>query len=62
LAEAVFKLTKARSQQGQATTTDVIIAERDQTRARGGLVNARGDVDVAWLKLQKAVGDVPTPR
>lgn len=62
LAEEVFKLTKARFQQGQATTTDVITAERDQTRARGGLVNARGDVDVAWLKYQKAVGELPDIR
>lgn len=62
LAEEVFKLTKARFQQGQATTTDVITAERDQTRARGGLVNARGDVDIAWLKYQKATGDVPEPK
>jgi outer membrane protein TolC len=59
LAEEVFKLTKARFQQGQATTTDVISAERDQTRARGGLVNARGDVDIAWLKYQKSTGVSP---
>jgi OMF family outer membrane factor len=59
LAEEVYRLTKARFQNGQATSNDVIAAERDQTRARGGLVNVRGDIDLAWLKLQRALGEKP---
>jgi outer membrane protein TolC len=59
LAEEVYRLTKARFQNGQATSNDVIAAERDQTRARGGLVNVRGDIDLAWLKLQRSMGDKP---
>jgi OMF family outer membrane factor len=62
LAEEVYRLTQVRFQQGQATTTDVIAAERDQTRARGGLVNARGEVDVAWLRYQKAIGESPAAK
>lgn len=59
LAEEVYRLTKARFQNGQATSNDVIAAERDQTRARGGLVNVRGDIDLAWLKLQRSMGEKP---
>lgn len=59
LAEEVYRLTQARFQSGQATSSDVIAAEREQTRARGGLINVRGDLDVSWLKLKRALGQEP---
>ena len=59
LAEEVFRLTQVRFQSGQATSNDVIVAERDQTRARGGLVSIRADLDLAWLKFQRAIGEKP---
>jgi|GEM_PF-2982963 len=59
LAEEVYRLQKARFEAGQSTTTDVLGAERDQTQARGQLVNVRGDLDFAWLKFQRALGDRP---
>lgn len=61
-AEEVHRLTNIRFLNGQASTTDVITAERDQTRARGGLANSRGDVDLAWLKFQKTIGQLPSPQ
>ena len=61
-AEEVYRLTQVKFVNGSATATDLVTAERDQTRARAGLVNARGDVDLAWIKLQKAEGIQPTSR
>jgi outer membrane protein len=59
LAEEVYRLTKVRFQNGQATSTDVVASERDQTRAQSVLVNARGDMDLAWIRYQKALGESP---
>lgn len=55
-AEEVYRATELKFQNGLATTTDLINAERDQTRARGQLAMALGDLDFAWLKLKKAAG------
>ena len=60
LSEEVYRLTKVRFQNGQATSTDVILSERDQTRAKSGLVGARGDLDLAWLRYQKSIGKKPS--
>lgn len=62
LSEEVFRLMDIRFKGGQVSTTDVIQAERDQTRARGNLVTARGNVDLAWLKFLQAMGRKPTIR
>ncbi len=61
LAEEVYRLTQARFTNAQASPTDLISAERDQARARGGLVNARAEVDLAWFRLQRNMGLEPTP-
>lgn len=60
LAEEVFRLTELRFKGGQASTSDMIQVERDQTRARGNLVTSRADVDLAWLKYLQAMGRKPT--
>jgi outer membrane protein TolC len=57
LAEEVYRATELKFQNGLATTTDLIGAERDQTRARGQLAIALGDLDFACLKLRKAAGE-----
>jgi OMF family outer membrane factor len=59
LAEEIYRLTQVRFRNGQATSTDVVAAERDQTKARGGLVNIRADLDLAWLQLQRSIGKSP---
>lgn len=59
-AEEAYRLTNLKFQSGTATTVELVTAERDQTRARGGLVTSRGDVDLAWLKLQRALGNAPS--
>jgi outer membrane protein TolC len=56
-AEEVYRATNLKFKNGLATTTDLIEAERDQTRARATLANAQGDVDLAWLKLKRAAGE-----
>jgi outer membrane protein TolC len=60
LAQEVYKLTQARFANGQASSTDLITAERDQARARAGLVSARSEVDLAWFRLQRSQGEEPT--
>jgi outer membrane protein TolC len=55
-AEEAYRQQNARFQNGAATVTDIITAERDQTRARGGLSNAVGDLDIALLKLYRVSG------
>ena len=61
-AEEVFRLTQVKFSNGSATATDLVAAERDQTRARAGLASARADVDLAWIKLQKAQGVQPSAK
>lgn len=56
LAGEAYRQTELKFQNGTASTTDMITAERDNTRAKAGLANTRVDLDVAWLKLQKATG------
>lgn len=60
LAQEVYKLTQARFANGQASSTDLITSERDQARARAGLVSARSDVDLAWFRLQRNMGEQPS--
>lgn len=56
-AKDVFLQMEAQFNNGQATTTDVLGASNDQTSALAKLANAVGDLDIAWLSLQKSVGD-----
>jgi outer membrane protein TolC len=56
-AEDVYRQTNARFLMGMASVLDLTSAERDQTRARAALSNARGDWELAILKLKKVVGD-----
>ncbi|MES2615529.1 MAG: TolC family protein [Bdellovibrionota bacterium] len=56
-AKDVFLQMEAQFNNGQATTTDVLAASNDQTSAMAKLANAVGDLDIAWLSLQKSVGD-----
>jgi outer membrane protein TolC len=55
-AEEAYHQQTLRFQNGQASATDIITAERDFTRARAGLKSAEGDVDIAWLKVLKTTG------
>lgn len=55
-AEDVYSQFKAQFNNGQITTTDLIAAYNDQTSARANLANAMGDLDLAVLSLQKAMG------
>jgi outer membrane protein TolC len=61
LAEEVYRATELKFKNGLATTTDLITAERDQTRARATLANAEGDLDLAHLKLRRVSGDRVAP-
>jgi len=59
-AEEVYRGMVLKFKNGLATTTDLIEAERDQTRARGTLWIAQGDLDLAWLKFEQAAGEKVT--
>lgn len=55
-AEDVYTQFKAQFNNGQITATDLIAAYNDQTSAQANLANAIGDLDLAVLGLQKAMG------
>jgi outer membrane protein TolC len=55
-AEQAYHQQSLRFQNGAASTSDIITAERDLTRARAGVSSAEGDRDLAWLKVLKASG------
>ncbi len=55
-AEEAYHQQSIRFQNGAVSATDMITAERDLTRARGGLTSAEGDLDLAWLKVLKTSG------
>ena len=55
-AKDVYLQMEAQFNNGQATTTDVLAAADDQSSALAKLANATGDLDLAWLNLQKSIG------
>jgi outer membrane protein TolC len=55
-AEQAYHQQSLRFQNGAASTSDIITAERDLTRARAGVSSTEGDRDLAWLKVLKASG------
>ncbi len=57
LAEEVYRATDLKFHNGLATSTDLVTAERDQSRARANLANAQGDILLALLKLRRAGGE-----
>ena len=59
-AEQAHSLTTSRFQVGEATTTDLMVSTRDLTGALGQLANVRGNLDLSWLRLQKALGQRPS--
>jgi outer membrane protein len=60
LADEVLRLTQLKFQVSQASSADLILSERDRTRARANLSNARAEADLAWLRYQKVLGRKPT--
>ncbi len=56
-AKDVFLQMEAQFINGQATTTEVLSAANDQTSALAKLATAVGDLDLAWLSLQKSTGN-----
>lgn len=57
-AEDVYRLTNIRFQNGASTTSDLILAERDLTRARAIEVNAHADVIFSSLRFKRALGQL----
>lgn len=58
-AEEAYRLQKVKLDNAAATTTDVIDAETDVSRARLAFANARYDYYLALVALARAVGDLP---
>jgi outer membrane protein TolC len=58
-AEEAFRLQTVRWNGGAATTTDVLDAEADVTRARNGRAQARFDYFLAQAALARALGEAP---
>lgn len=61
-AEEAYRQQSLRFDNGLANVTDLTSAERDLTRARGNVANARADVELAWLRLWRATGVNPMTR
>jgi len=58
-AEEAFRIQTVRFEQGAATTTDVIDAESEVTRARTSYASARFDYYLALVALLRSVGQLP---
>ena len=58
-AEEAHRLQNVRFAEGAATTTDVIDAEAEVSRARSQATIARYQYLVSWMALVRAVGEVP---
>lgn len=58
-AEEAYRLQKVKLDNAAATTTDVIDAETDVSRARLAFANARYDYYLSLVALARAVGDLP---
>lgn len=58
-AEEAFRLQTVRWNGGAATTTDVLDAEAEVTRARNGRAQARFDYFLAQAALARALGEAP---
>jgi outer membrane protein TolC len=56
LSEEIFKAFTAKFQNGLATTTDVLSAERDLTRARAQLASTGYDLQMAAIRYNRAHG------
>jgi outer membrane protein len=60
-AEEAYRIQSVRYNAGAATTTDVLDAETDVSRARSGYAQARYDYYLAQAALARAVGRFPSP-
>jgi outer membrane protein len=60
LAQEVYRLTQLRFNNSQASSSDLISSERDASRARANLLNARADADLTLLRFQRVIGKQPT--
>lgn len=58
-AEEAYRLQSAKIAAGLATTTDVIDAEAEVSRARAQATISRYQYLIAWMALVRAVGQVP---
>jgi outer membrane protein TolC len=59
-AEEAYRLQQVRFQAGAATTTDVLDAQTDASRARLAVAVARYDYYLALVALARSVGDFPS--
>ncbi len=55
-ARDAYSQKEAQFINGEATTTDVLSASSDKLTAEANLANAIGDLDLAWITLQRSVG------
>ena len=56
-AEEAYRLDKARFGSGLVTTTDLLLSENSQTKARGALVTAAVEADLMRLGIEQALGE-----
>jgi outer membrane protein len=59
-AEEAYRIQSVRYAQGAATTTDVLDAETDVSRARSNYAQARYDYYLAQASLARAIGRLPS--
>ena len=55
-AEENFRMNEERYKQQVATATDVFVAETLLTQARTNYFNALSDHNIAWARLERAMG------
>ena len=62
--EEAFKLSQVKYKTGNLTASDLILTQNAYINSKIALTKLRGDIDIAWIQLQAALGNLPiaTPK
>ncbi len=55
-----YKLSQVKYKTGNLNASELIKTQNDSTNAKMALAKLRGDIDNNWLKLQSAIGSIPS--
>ena len=55
-----YKLSQIKYKTGNLNASELIKTQNDATSAKIALAKLRGDIDNNWLKLQSAIGSIPS--
>ena len=56
-AEESYRIEQVRFKSGASTTTDLLLSEAAQTKARSGYISTLTELDIQNMRVQKAIGE-----